>query len=576
MLFPFLPFMIGSFGIEEASVGTYAGIVASSMFAGRFFGSYIWGMIADSHGHKLVLITSSLLVGLSTLVFGYSVNMYMAVITRLLVGFFNGLIGTAKAALSASSTDKTQAFGLSVLSTSFTIGLVIGPAISGAIADPINQYNISLINGSSADIYFNLFPYSFTGIANCLVCVIAAVLTFFLLPEIRKKKNTVTLLKNDLTVDEDNDEEAMTKQEEDVIPNGVLVTAINGRVAATQEEEVNEHETCTTINESDNTVTKQEEDTLSNDTLVDEKKETIGPMPTRKSSFVLSIIPGRRSSASMQFIKVPRNKMGDNRTLEIIEEQQSQQTEENLMIQFKNEKWIIRKVTSIKKGIIKGLTNLKAFMKDPVTRFAILVYCIYSFAIIGFDELYSVWCATPINLGGIGFTLREISISLTVAGALSFPFMLFIFPLLEKLIGSIYSFQSTTIFLMFLVVILPNLHFLALLDSTVPLWVILCTIAILNRIVIGIGFSATSLFINNSVTSEKLGSVNGLSVALTSLFRCFAPLFAGGIFSASLSSSIGFPFDYHLVYILLGIIIFIAVILATRLPTSINKQKLNN
>ncbi len=36
---------------------------------------------------------------------------------------------------------------------------------------------------------------------------------------------------------------------------------------------------------------------------------------------------------------------------------------------------------------------------DPTTRMALLIYCIFSFAIIGFDEVYSLWCATPIYLG---------------------------------------------------------------------------------------------------------------------------------------------------------------------------------
>ncbi len=39
------------------------------------------------------------------------------------------------------------------------------------------------------------------------------------------------------------------------------------------------------------------------------------------------------------------------------------------------------------------------------------------------------------------------------------------------------------------------------------------------RITMGVGFSGTSLLINNSVTFDKLGSVNGLAIMLTSAFR---------------------------------------------------------
>ena len=55
-----------------------------------------------------------------------------------------GIIGTSKAALSEVTTNKTQPLGLAILSSSFGIGIIIGPAVSGAIADPINQYNLTI------------------------------------------------------------------------------------------------------------------------------------------------------------------------------------------------------------------------------------------------------------------------------------------------------------------------------------------------------------------------------------------------------------------------------------------------
>ena len=55
-----------------------------------------------------------------------------------------GIVGTAKAVLSESSSDQNQAFGMSLLACSWGLGLVIGPALSGISADPLGQYNISL------------------------------------------------------------------------------------------------------------------------------------------------------------------------------------------------------------------------------------------------------------------------------------------------------------------------------------------------------------------------------------------------------------------------------------------------
>ena len=55
-----------------------------------------------------------------------------------------GVVGTAKAVIAESSTDKTQALGMSLIMGAFSLGLVIGPAVSGALADPIGQYNLTI------------------------------------------------------------------------------------------------------------------------------------------------------------------------------------------------------------------------------------------------------------------------------------------------------------------------------------------------------------------------------------------------------------------------------------------------
>ncbi len=57
--------------------------------------------------------------------------------------FFTGVVGTVKAVISEVSDDSTQAFGVTVLGVSWSLGIILGPAISGAISDPIGQYNVT-------------------------------------------------------------------------------------------------------------------------------------------------------------------------------------------------------------------------------------------------------------------------------------------------------------------------------------------------------------------------------------------------------------------------------------------------
>ena len=46
--------------------------------------------------------------------------------------------------MSANCDNKNQAFGLALLASSFGVGIVIGPAISAATTDPIEQYHLNI------------------------------------------------------------------------------------------------------------------------------------------------------------------------------------------------------------------------------------------------------------------------------------------------------------------------------------------------------------------------------------------------------------------------------------------------
>ena len=51
---------------------------------------------------------------------------------------------TVKAVISESSDDSNQALGMTVITSAYGTGLILGPAVAGAIADPIGQYNLTI------------------------------------------------------------------------------------------------------------------------------------------------------------------------------------------------------------------------------------------------------------------------------------------------------------------------------------------------------------------------------------------------------------------------------------------------
>ncbi|XP_044462503.1 protein ZINC INDUCED FACILITATOR-LIKE 1-like, partial [Mangifera indica] len=87
--------------------------------------------------------------------FGLSINFWMAIITRFLLGSLNVLLGPIKAYATEVFQEEHQALGLSTVSTAWGIGLIIGPAIGGFLAQPAAKYP----NIFSKESMFGRFPY---------------------------------------------------------------------------------------------------------------------------------------------------------------------------------------------------------------------------------------------------------------------------------------------------------------------------------------------------------------------------------------------------------------------------------
>ena len=61
-----------------------------------------------------------------------------------------------------------------------------------------------------------------------------------------------------------------------------------------------------------------------------------------------------------------------------------------------------------------------------------------------------------------------------------------------------------------------------------------------------------SLAINNATGPSRRGELNGISTALTSLARTISPVVFSAMFAFSIDGSYLFPFDFHLVFYLIG------------------------
>ncbi|KAF3664113.1 Protein ZINC INDUCED FACILITATOR 1 [Capsicum annuum] len=161
---------------REEDISTYAGYVGAAYMLGRALTSVFWGAVADRYGRRPVIIFGTFVVVIFNTLFGLSANFWMAVITRLLLGLLNGLIGPIRAYAAEIFRPEYQALGMSTISSAWGIGLIIGPALGGFLAQPAEKYPAVF----SKDSIFGRFPYFLPSLCISVFSLVVGIASFWM------------------------------------------------------------------------------------------------------------------------------------------------------------------------------------------------------------------------------------------------------------------------------------------------------------------------------------------------------------------------------------------------------------
>ncbi|EFJ07381.1 hypothetical protein SELMODRAFT_186199 [Selaginella moellendorffii] len=209
VVYPFLYFMIEDLHVakRKEDIGYYAGWIGSSLMIGRMLTGVLWGVIADRYGRRKVMVCGILSVVVFNTLFGLSTSLWMALLTRFLLGGFNGMLGTVKAYASEICSEQHQTISMSMVSTMWGFGLIIGPAMGGYLAQATDFSNFSS-SVISCEFFFSSlqpaikypnifksgslfarFPYLLQALGVLVFALIALVMCFYL-PETLHKDHT--------------------------------------------------------------------------------------------------------------------------------------------------------------------------------------------------------------------------------------------------------------------------------------------------------------------------------------------------------------------------------------------------
>lgn len=161
-IFPYINTMLqANTGLPASDVGFYSGLIESLFSLTQMSVMILWGRASDRIGRKPVLVFSLVGVSLCCGIFGLAKNLWQMILFRCLAGLFAGTIVTIRTMISELSTPKTQARSFSYFAFAGNLGILFGPLIGGALAEPATQY--PWVFGDIA--FFEDYPYALPGFA---------------------------------------------------------------------------------------------------------------------------------------------------------------------------------------------------------------------------------------------------------------------------------------------------------------------------------------------------------------------------------------------------------------------------
>ncbi|MBX3009929.1 MAG: MFS transporter [Caldilineaceae bacterium] len=136
LVFPFLPLYIKEIGVAtHGSLEFWSGLVFSSQALTMMIASPIWGVVADRHGRKPMLLRATVGGAILLTLMGFAQNAEQLVLLRTIQGAVTGVISAVNALVAATAPKEKMGSSLGLLMFARWGGIALGPVIGGVLGD---------------------------------------------------------------------------------------------------------------------------------------------------------------------------------------------------------------------------------------------------------------------------------------------------------------------------------------------------------------------------------------------------------------------------------------------------------
>ncbi|OLN80994.1 putative membrane protein YCR023C-like protein 10 [Colletotrichum chlorophyti] len=187
-VFPYLPEMIRSFGVDQNDVAKWAGFTSAVFSLSQSVTAVPWGRASDRFGRKPTIIAGLLSTMTFFCVWGVSTSLPMAIAVRAILGSGNGNVGIIRTMVAEMVPEKElQPRAFSIMPLIWSVGSIFGPAFGGFFARPADRF--PALFGNSW--FFNAYPFALPNfIAAIFFLISVTTATLFLKETLASKRDT--------------------------------------------------------------------------------------------------------------------------------------------------------------------------------------------------------------------------------------------------------------------------------------------------------------------------------------------------------------------------------------------------
>ncbi|KAI2638609.1 major facilitator superfamily transporter [Xylaria nigripes] len=169
-VFPYLPEMIASFGVEQKNIAKWAGVTSAVFSFSQSVTAVGWGRASDQFGRKPIIMSGLFCTMILFIVWGMSTSLPMAIAVRALQGGCNGNVGIIRTMVAEMVQEKElQPKAFSIMPLVWSVGSVFGPAFGGLFAKPATQFP-GLFGNSH---FLKKFPFALPNLLAGIVFLIS-------------------------------------------------------------------------------------------------------------------------------------------------------------------------------------------------------------------------------------------------------------------------------------------------------------------------------------------------------------------------------------------------------------------